>query len=104
MMPWIHIDDLANLYLPIIEKKLEGPYNALAGAVSNKSFMQTIAKVLQKPFWFPNVPAFVMRMMYGEMSVILLNGVKASNDKIVHTGFQFKFVLLEEALKDALKH
>ena len=104
MMPWIHIDDLANIYLHIIEKKLEGPYNALAGAVSNKSFMQTIAKVLQKPFWFPNVPAFVMRMMYGEMSVILLNGVKASNDKIVHTGFQFKFALLEEALKDALKH
>jgi NAD dependent epimerase/dehydratase family enzyme len=64
--------------------------------------MKTIAKVLHKPFWFPNVPAFVMRMMYGEMSIILLNGVKASNKKILNTGFHFKYKHLEEALNEAL--
>jgi uncharacterized protein (TIGR01777 family) len=102
MMPWIHAEDLVQMYLHIIENKLEGPFNAVTDATSNKEFMKTIAKVLHKPFWFPNVPAFVMRMMYGEMSIILLNGVKASNEKILKTGFHFKFKQLEEALKETL--
>jgi hypothetical protein len=102
MMPWIHAEDLVQMYVYIIENKLEGPFNAVTDATSNKEFMKTIAKVLHKPFWFPNVPAFVMRMMYGEMSIILLNGVKASNEKILKTGFHFKFKQLEEALKETL--
>ncbi len=102
MMPWIHAEDLVQMYLHIIENKLEGPFNAVTDASSNKEFMRTIAKVLHKPFWFPNVPAFVMRMMYGEMSIILLNGVKASNEKILQTGFHFKFKQLEKALKETL--
>ncbi len=103
MMPWIHAEDLVKIYLHIIEHQLEGPYNALAAASSNKEFMESIAKVLHKPFWFPKVPAFVMRMMYGEMSIILLNGVKASNEKIIKTGFHFQHPNLDEALEETLQ-
>jgi len=103
MMPWIHVDDLVNIYLHIIQNKLEGPYNALSGSVTNAVFTKTLAKVLKKPYWVPKVPAFVMRLMYGEMSIILLNGVKASHEKISNTGFQFQFENLEDALADVLK-
>jgi NAD dependent epimerase/dehydratase family enzyme len=96
------VEDLVKMYLHIIEKQLEGPFNAVTDACSNKDFMKSIAKVLHKPFWFPKVPGFVMRMMYGEMSIILLNGVKASNDKILKTGFHFKYTNLEEALQETL--
>jgi uncharacterized protein (TIGR01777 family) len=103
MMPWIHTEDLVKMYLHIIEHQLEGPFNALASATSNKDFMHGIAKVLHKPFWFPKVPGFVMRMMYGEMSIILLNGIKASNEKINKTGFSFQYNNLEAALKETLQ-
>ncbi len=102
MMPWIHAEDLVKMYLHIIDKQLEGAFNAVADSASNQDFMKCIAKVLRKPFWFPKVPGFVMRMMYGEMSIILLNGLKASNDKIIKTGFHFKYTHLEEALKETL--
>lgn len=100
--PWIHSEDLARLFAHVIEKQLEGSYNALAGSVTNKELMRTIAKTLKKPFFFPNVPSFLIRLMYGEMSLILLYGIKASNEKINSTGFEFKFKDLSAALKDVL--
>lgn len=100
--PWIHSEDLARLFAHVIDKQLEGSYNALAGSVTNKELMRTIAKTLKKPFFFPNVPSFLIRLMYGEMSLILLYGIKASNEKISSTGFEFKFKDLPAALKDVL--
>ena len=65
--------------------------------------MSTLASVLNKPFWFPNVPAFMLRWVFGEMALMLLNGVRASNDKITERGFVFKFTNLKDALSDLLK-
>lgn len=101
--PWIHIDDLVEMFVFAIENDLDGSYNALAGNESNKELMKTIASVLNKPFWFPNVPAFILRWMFGEMSLILLKGVRASNAKIVQKGFVFKFTNLKDALTNLLK-
>jgi uncharacterized protein (TIGR01777 family) len=100
--PWIHSEDLARLFVHTVEQQLEGSYNALAGSVSNKELMRTIAKTLKKPFFFPKVPSFIIRILYGEMSLILLYGLKASNEKICSTGFEFKFKDLSAALKDVL--
>ena len=97
-MPWIHLDDLVQLYIHLIDHELEGAYNALAGSESNKTFMKTIAQVLKKPFWFPNVPSFLLRLIFGEMALMLLYGVKASNQKITSSGFKFKYERLDEAL------
>lgn len=100
--PWIHAEDLARIFAHVIEQQLEGSYNAIAGSVTNKELMKTIATTLKKPFWFPNVPSFVLRMLYGEMALMILNGVRASNQKIRRTGFEFKFTKLDAALKDVL--
>ena len=100
--PWIHSYDLAHLFTHVIEKELKGCYNALAGSVTNKLLMKGIATTLNKPFWFPNVPSFALRLLYGEMALMLLNGVRASNQKILDSGFEFKFKELDEALTDVL--
>jgi uncharacterized protein (TIGR01777 family) len=102
-MPWIHIDDLVSIYTHIIDNQLEGSFNALAGVDTNGQVMKTIAKVLHKPYWFPNVPAFALRLLFGEMALMLLNGVKASNAKIKSSGFSFNHPTLSEALQDVLK-
>ena len=101
--PWIHSEDLSRLFIHVIEKELEGCYNALAGSVTNKLLMKGIAGTLNKAFWFPNVPSFALRLLFGEMALMLLNGVRASNQKVLETGFVFKFNELDKALTDVLK-
>jgi NAD dependent epimerase/dehydratase family enzyme len=98
-MCWIHADDLSRLFAHAIEFQLDGAYNAIAGTCSNLEFTKNLAKVLQKPFWFPAVPAFMMQLLFGEMSIILLKGLRASNEKIKSTGFEFLYTDVKAALK-----
>lgn len=99
-MPWIHIDDLCNIYIKAIEDtKLKGAYNAVAPEyIRNKEFIRILAKVLNKPFWFPNVPSFVLKILFGEMSQIVLKGSKVSSEKIIKAGYRFEFNELGSAL------
>ncbi len=104
-IPWIHIDDLCNIYIKAIEDtKMTGVYNAVApDHKTNKEFTQTLAHVLKKPFWFPNVPAILMKLMFGKMSEMLLKGSRISADKINSTGYNFLFPKLESALNNLMK-
>ena len=79
---WVHINDLVDSYLFAIENKLDGTYNIVGGNDSNKTFGKTLAKKLKKGFWFPKVPAFVLSLILGKMSVLVLKGVQVSNKKI----------------------
>lgn len=104
-LPWIHIDDLCGIYIKAIEDtQMDGAYNAVApDHKTNKEFTRTLARVLKKPFWFPNLPAITMKALFGEMSVILLKGSRVSADKIMSTGYKFLFPNLENALIQILK-
>ncbi|MEQ8625094.1 MAG: TIGR01777 family oxidoreductase [Vicingaceae bacterium] len=99
-MPWIHIDDLCRIFIYALENKLEGAFNAGApNQVDNKTFTNTLASVLKKPLWLPNVPAFVMKLILGKRSLLVLEGSRVSCKKIQDRGFEFKFKDLKEALK-----
>jgi uncharacterized protein (TIGR01777 family) len=100
--PWIHIDDLCRIYLKAIgDDTMKGAYNAVSPeSLTNEQFTRSIARYLNKPFWFPPVPSFILQIMFGEMSKILLTGSRVSADKIQAEGFIFKF----PKLRDALKH
>lgn len=99
-MPWIHLDDICNIYLKAIEdNQMTGVYNGVAPEhITNAIFMKTVADVLKKPFLFPNVPAFILKLFVGEMAVILLEGSKVSSQKIVVAGFKFKYTTIKNAL------
>lgn len=103
-LPWIHIDDLCNIYIKAIEDiEMTGPYNAVApDHKTNKEFTHVLARVLKKPFWFPNVPAFTMKLIFGELSKILLEGSRVSSNKIRTAGYKFLFLKLEDALNNLL--
>lgn len=103
-MPWIHIDDLCEIYLKAIsDSSMNGAFNAVAPEhINNKDFTKVLCRVLKKPFWFPSVPSFAMMVLFGEMSQILLRGSRVSSEKILKTGFVFKHQKLEDALKDLL--
>jgi len=103
-MPWIHIDDLYGIYIKAIEDmQMNGAYNAVApDHNTNSDFTKTLAYVLKKPFWFPNIPAIIMKIIFGKMSAILLKGSRVSSDKIRTAGYNFLFPDLEGALTNLL--
>jgi uncharacterized protein (TIGR01777 family) len=101
-MPWIHIDDLCGIYLKIIDDQaISGIFNAVAPEqCTNREFVMTVAKVLNKPFCKLNIPSTLMKTIYGEMADILLEGSRVSPDKIIKAGYVFHFPVLETALID----
>jgi uncharacterized protein (TIGR01777 family) len=101
-MPWVHIDDMVNAYIHCIENNTtKGSFNICADEhVNNNEFTKTLAKAMGKKVWLPNVPAFMLKLLFGEMANIILKGSRADNSKIKETGFKFKYNSLLEALKN----
>lgn len=98
---WIHIKDLVSMYCFVIEKQLEGIYNAVTPyPVSNKELTTVIAKRLKKPLFLPNIPIFIMKLFLGEMSYLLFSSKKLSSQKIINEGFQFQYPNIKEAIAD----
>jgi uncharacterized protein (TIGR01777 family) len=104
-MPWIHMDDLCEIYIKAIEdSSMEGAYNGVAPEhETNKTFSKKLAKVFKRPFLPIGAPAFVLKTVFGEMATILLNGSRVSSEKISETGFRFAFPKLKDALTDLSK-
>lgn len=104
IISWIHADDLAAMYGYAVENTaLKGVYNAVSPEpVTNTNFMKTTAKVLKRPFFMPNVPSFVLKMMLGEMASLVTGGNYVSSEKICNEGFDFNYNHLEEALENLL--
>ena len=103
-LSWIHIEDMARVYLQLLEEN-QWPeiINAVApGAVTNKVFTELAADVLKKPLWLPNVPAFVLKTVLGERSILVLEGAEVRPDALIHGNFHFKFSELRQALEDLL--
>jgi uncharacterized protein (TIGR01777 family) len=103
-MPWIHIDDLCQIYLKaILDSTMQGPFNAAVNdKTTNTIFSETLAKVFGYSIWLPNVPSFVLRLVLGEMAQLVLKGRRVASDKIEKTGFQFQYTDLEKALRNCL--
>jgi len=102
--PWIHIDDLCEIYIQAITmRKMSGSYNAVSpDHINNKVFTHAIAHSINKKLWMPNVPSGLIRLMFGKMADIILNGSRLSAKKIVDTGFTYKFRTINEALQDLI--
>lgn len=103
-MPWIHVEDVVDIYMFALEnEKMHGAYNAVAPEhITNKAFNKKLAHMLHKPFWFPAIPAFVMKVLFGEMAAMLLKGSRVSSEKIREAGFNFQFPDLESAFHDLI--
>jgi len=104
-IPWIHIDDLCDIFKFIIENKhISGIYNAVSPEhITNIELVKKIAKILNRKIIFPNIPGFIIKGILGERSVLLLQGSRVSSDSIIKKGFNFKYNNLSKALNNILK-
>lgn len=104
LQSWIHISDLANIFIFAAQNNLKGVFNAVAPQpVTNKVLSQETAIALQKPFFLPNIPKFLMKIVLGEMHTLLFESQHVSANKIQRQGFVFKFNNIKNALADLLK-
>lgn len=98
-MSWIHIDDLCDLFVFLLEnEQASGTYNGTAPTpVTMKQLSATLAKVLRRPAFLP-VPAPVLKLALGEVSEILLKGQRVLPDRAQAAGYRFSHPELEGAL------
>lgn len=98
---WIHLEDLARLFVFTLENNLEGVYNGVApNPVTNSKLTRELADVLKKPLFLPNVPAFALRLILGDMAYILLASQRVCSKKIQEEGFDFLHSNVNGALNE----
>jgi len=104
-MPWIHIDDIVQVfYQAITNESWSGAINASATeSCSNLEFSKTLAKILGRKLLPIHVPSVVLKMLLGDMSAVVLEGNRVSISKLKKQGFQFKFEKLGDALKNLIE-
>lgn len=103
MISWVHVNDLCRLFIHAMENEsMQGTYNAVAPKpVSNRDLTICLAKQIRGNLFIPfHVPAFLLKIMLGEMSIEVLKSATVSSDKVTKQGFVFNYPTIEEALKN----
>jgi uncharacterized protein len=103
-MSWIHIQDLISAFEFLLERPdAQGVFNVTSPQpVTNEEFGKTLSRLLHRPYWFP-VPAFMLRLVLGEMSALVLQDLRVVPARLLEMGFPFRFGDLRTALEDILK-
>lgn len=101
-VPWIHIDDAVDMFVQAIEDKgLNGAYNAVApNHANNATLMKTLCKVKKRIYIPFGAPAFLLKLVLGEMANIVLKGSRVSSQKILDAGYSFSYPNLKAALDE----
>lgn len=103
MQSWIHVDDLVALFLQATVKGWEGIYNAVSPqSISQNDFAKTLSKAMRRPYFLPAVPSALIRLVAGEMSVLVFNSQQVSAKKIQQKGFEFTYPDLLPAMQSLL--
>ena len=100
--PWIHIDDLCEIYIKAVEDEImQGSYNAsVSEHINHQKFMEKLAFHLGHKIHLPNIPETLVKIGMGEKACLILEGARLNNKKIIAAGFKFRFETLDQALKN----
>ncbi|HEX3877251.1 MAG TPA: TIGR01777 family oxidoreductase [Bryobacteraceae bacterium] len=101
-LPWIHLDDLVDIYVHAVENTVSGPFNGSApNPVTNTEFTRELGKAVHRPAIFP-VPKLAMHVVFGEMAEVLFDSQRMLPKAAEAAGFRFQFATLGEALRQLL--
>lgn len=103
-IPWIHVEDLCQIYLKaIVDTEMQGAYNAtITDNTTNATLSRILAHLYGYSIWLPNIPAFLIRLGLGEMSIAVLEGQRISSEKIQEAGFEFQYKDIEATLSTSM--
>jgi uncharacterized protein (TIGR01777 family) len=100
-MAWIHLaDQIGAIRFLLAHEQARGAFNLIAPTpTSNAEFMRTLAGILHRPYWFPT-PKVLLRMVLGEMSMLVVEGRSSWPKRLMELGYQFQFPTIGQALRD----
>jgi uncharacterized protein len=103
-MPWIHLDDVANAMLFLLDNEAaRGPVNLAAPKpATNKELSKALGRALHRPAFAP-VPGFAVKALYGDMASIVTTGVREVPKRLEELGYRFRYPELEPALRDTVR-
>ncbi|OHX67484.1 TIGR01777 family oxidoreductase [Flammeovirga pacifica] len=97
-MSWISLNDLSNMFIYTLDHKVEGVFNAVSKTpITNSGITKEIASAINKPFFLPNVPSLILKVMLGESAALVLNSSKVVSSK------KLGYVFEEHTIKDVLE-
>ena len=100
---WIHEKDAAKIILSSCENSWRGTYNLVApNPVKQNELINKIAIFNKSRVIFPNIPSFVIKSVFGQMSEVILSSQKVKSIKLNESDFSFKYI--DDALKDLSKN
>jgi uncharacterized protein len=101
-VPWVHLEDVVGAMLLAVDTDaLSGPVNVVApDPATNRELSHALGRVLRRPAFAP-VPAFALKLLYGEMAMIVTTGQRAVPGRLTELGYAFKRPDLEDALREA---
>jgi uncharacterized protein len=101
-MPWVHIDDVVEMFARAVESDMSGVWNATApNPVRNTEFTKELGRVLHRPAFFP-VPGLALKIAFGEMGEHMLDSARVIPEAALTAGYRFRFSELGAALRDLL--
>ena len=103
-MPWVSLEDMVRVIAHCVKTEaVEGPVNVAAPqVVTNAEFTRALGRAVSRPTLFP-VPAFALRVLFGEVAHALLASALLDPSKLMGTGFKFNHPTLDEGLEAALR-
>ena len=103
-MPWIHVADLARLYLHAADTtSIQGPMNAVGpDPVRNSEFTKALGRALHRPAFMP-APYLGLRLVFGEFAKVLFASQRVIPQVAIDTGFHFEYPQIAAALAEILK-
>ena len=103
VLSWIHIRDEVKAIRYLVENPdTSGVYNLTApNPVTNAEMGKAIAKIMRRPYYLP-VPGFAMRLLFGEVATVVLDGQRVIPTRLLESGFEFDFPRINMALENIL--
>ena len=104
IFPWIHIDDICAIYeFAISNQQISGAYNAVSpNSISNKEFIFSIQSKINKKVFVMKIPTLLLQLVFGEMSILLTSGNTISTNKLIESGYKYKFSSINKAIEDLI--
>jgi len=102
-MPWIHVADLARLYVHAAERAaIHGAMNGVAPEpVRNADFTRALGRQLRRPAFMP-APYVGLRLLFGEFAQVLFDSQRVLPRVALETGFVFQYPDIAAALREIL--
>lgn len=100
--PWVHVDDVVDLFLFSLDNNINGVLNAVSPEIVRMNeFCKILGTVMNRPYFF-NVPEFILKLVVGEAAEVILTGANVTPNRTIELGYKFRYPKLQSALEEIL--